>query len=173
MADTTSPPFTCPICHTSSASPDDHREGYCGHCHDFTAMKAPAAHKMAGEMFDATAAGDFRNADALLAGLTSLGAPYVAQAAHWLAGIIRGAEHGVHDGCAGTFIPCAGACQHEHLGIQAAHDFVLSDALGDSAGCALIFSDAWRSHVSNTGDFLADFLAALLVGAVECSASPR
>lgn len=28
--------FTCPRCRRTSHNPDDVREGYCGHCHDWT-----------------------------------------------------------------------------------------------------------------------------------------
>lgn len=31
-----SPSFTCPECGSVSHNPDDVRNGYCGHCHDWT-----------------------------------------------------------------------------------------------------------------------------------------
>jgi ribosomal protein S27AE len=33
------PVFVCPRCGAVSAHPDDVREGYCGHCHDWTAPR--------------------------------------------------------------------------------------------------------------------------------------
>jgi hypothetical protein len=35
-ADQETESFTCPICLRTSYNPNDVREGYCGHCHDFT-----------------------------------------------------------------------------------------------------------------------------------------
>jgi len=33
---TQAPSFTCPRCGRTSHNPNDAREGYCGHCHDWT-----------------------------------------------------------------------------------------------------------------------------------------
>lgn len=30
------PSITCPVCGSTSRNPIDIREGYCGHCHDWT-----------------------------------------------------------------------------------------------------------------------------------------
>jgi transposase len=30
------PSITCPVCGRTSYNPNDIREGYCGHCHDWT-----------------------------------------------------------------------------------------------------------------------------------------
>lgn len=32
--------FLCPRCGRTSHHPDDEKNGYCGYCHDFTALKA-------------------------------------------------------------------------------------------------------------------------------------
>jgi hypothetical protein len=32
--------FLCPRCGRISFHPEDERQGYCGHCHDYTALKA-------------------------------------------------------------------------------------------------------------------------------------
>jgi predicted ATP-dependent serine protease len=32
--------FTCPRCGMTSGHPDDERQGYCGNCHDWTAVGA-------------------------------------------------------------------------------------------------------------------------------------
>lgn len=34
-------PFTCPRCRTASNHPDDKRDGYCAHCHDYTGDPTP------------------------------------------------------------------------------------------------------------------------------------
>jgi hypothetical protein len=39
------PSFTCPRCLWVSYHPDDLTNGYCGHCHDYT---APAVHPSRG-----------------------------------------------------------------------------------------------------------------------------
>jgi hypothetical protein len=33
------PTITCPVCGWTSYNPNDIREGYCGHCHDWTTPK--------------------------------------------------------------------------------------------------------------------------------------
>lgn len=32
--------FVCPRCGKASSDPDDIREGYCGHCHDWTGRRS-------------------------------------------------------------------------------------------------------------------------------------
>jgi hypothetical protein len=35
------PSFVCPACRSASSHPEDVRNGYCGHCHDFTGRPTP------------------------------------------------------------------------------------------------------------------------------------
>lgn len=39
--------FTCPACGRTSRNPKDVEEGYCGHCHDWTADDKPADQEVA------------------------------------------------------------------------------------------------------------------------------
>lgn len=36
---TDQPSITCPVCHMTSYNPNDIREGYCGNCHAWTAVR--------------------------------------------------------------------------------------------------------------------------------------
>lgn len=40
-ADLLHPRFTCPRCHRTSYNINDVREGYCGHCCDWTGAREP------------------------------------------------------------------------------------------------------------------------------------